>query len=252
MEQGMVSVITPCYNGAGYISETIESVIAQTYENWEMIIIDDGSLDNSAEIIRSYEERDPRIRLISQKNAGSASARNRGIRNAGGQYIALLDADDLWDAEFLEEQIAFMKRKDAVCVCCSYRRINDKSEEILRPIKTKSTITYKDMTVMNRIGCLSGLYDISRYGKVYLREELKSIRDDYAYWLDIVKLEGYVAGNSQVLASYRILSDSTTGNKKKLVKKQFAFYHDYLKFGVIHSGINVLRWGIAGMIKFSG
>ncbi|MBD5554766.1 MAG: glycosyltransferase family 2 protein [Roseburia sp.] len=251
MKQGLVSVITPCYNGAKYISETIESVIAQTYAKWEMIIIDDGSKDNSVEIARNYAKQDSRIQLITQENAGSAAARNNGIRRAEGQYIALLDADDLWDTTFLEKQIAYMKEKDAVCVCCSYRRIDDKSREILHPLKVKPTITYKDMMVMNRIGCLSGLYDTAKYGKVYLREELKSIRDDYAYWLDIVKLEGIAVGNPEVLASYRILPDSTTGNKKRLIKKQFVFYHDYLKFGAIHSWINVFRWGVAGVIKFS-
>ena len=251
MKQGLVSVITPCYNGAKYISETIESVIAQTYAKWEMIIIDDGSKDNSVEIARNYAKQDSRIQLITQENAGSAAARNNGIRRAEGQYIALLDADDLWDTTFLEKQIAYMKEKGAVCVCCSYRRIDDKSREILHPLKVKSTITYKDMMVMNRIGCLSGLYDTAKYGKVYLREELRSIRDDYAYWLDIVKMEGIAVGNSEILASYRMLPDSTTGNKKRLIKKQFVFYHDYLKLGAIHSWINVFRWGVAGVIKFS-
>ncbi|HAP03774.1 MAG TPA: teichuronic acid biosynthesis glycosyl transferase, partial [Lachnospiraceae bacterium] len=91
-----VSIITPCYNGAKYIGETIESVLAQDYKDWEMLIVNDGSSDNSAEVISSYAEKDPRIRLINQPNGGSANARNNGIRQATGRYIALLDADDLW------------------------------------------------------------------------------------------------------------------------------------------------------------
>lgn len=252
MELGKVSIITPCYNGEKYVAKTIESVLAQTYSNWEMIIIDDGSKDSSAEVVRAYTEKDSRITLLQQENAGSAAARNNGIRNANGQYIALLDSDDLWEPEFLEEQIAFMKGKEAVCVCCSYRCINEEGEEILRPAHCKSKITTKDMMITNYIGCLSGLYDSQKYGKIYLKEELKSLRDDYAYWLDIVKLEGVAYGNDKILASYRVFANSTTGNKKKLIKKQYRFYRDYLKLGVFKSCYNLIRWGLMGMKKYKG
>ncbi len=252
MQRGLVSIITPCYNGGKYLSETIESVLAQTYTSWEMLIVDDGSVDQSAEIVRSYEKKDSRIRLLQQKNLGSAAARNNGIRHAEGQYIALLDADDVWLPIFLEKQIEFMRKKKAVCVYCSYTCMNESSETILAPVYAQPFITARDMMVMNRIGCLSGLYDCSRYGKIYLREELKSMRDDYAYWLDIVKLENKAYGNPEILAKYRVLSSSTTGKKYRLVGKQYKFYRRYLGFGVVHSILNVFCWGIAGARKFSG
>lgn len=248
-KQDKVSIITPCYNSQRYIGETIESVLAQTYSNWEMIIVDDGSTDHSAEVVKSYC-KDGRIQYISQENEGSSSARNHAIRCAKGQYIALLDADDIWMPNFLEKQIAFMKKKEAVCVCCSYGRIDENSKKILSPVKAKKVITVRDMMVRNRIGCLSGLYDCSKYGKVYLDERLKSLRDDYAYWLEIVKLEGKAYGNPEVLAYYRVLPGSTTGNKKQLIAKQYTFYRSYLKLGLIHSCMNVLRWGISGAVKF--
>ncbi len=251
MKKGLVSIITPCYNGAKYISETIDSVLKQTYSDWEMIIIDDGSKDDSAAIVREYEKKDGRIRLIQQKNAGSAAARNNGIRQAEGQYIALLDADDIWLPEFLEKQIAFMKKNNAVCVSCAYDHIDSNSNDILHTTRVKKVITVKDMRVMNRIGCLTGLYDCSRHGKIYLREELKSLRDDYAYWYDIVALEGKAYGNQEVLAKYRVLDNSTTGNKKKLIAKQYKFYRKYLKENPAAALINVLRWGVAGIRKFS-
>lgn len=251
MKRGVVSIITPCYNGERFISETIDSVIVQTYKNWEMLIVDDGSQDNSAGIVRQYMKREPRIKLLQQNNAGSAAARNNGIRHAEGQYIALLDADDIWLPEFLEKQISFMKQKHAVCVCCSYSRIDKYSKEILHPVKPLPVIQEKDMRVMNRIGCLSGLYDSEKYGKVYLREELKSIRDDYAYWFDIVKCAGSAYGNPEVLAKYRVIESSTTGNKKKLIKNQYVFYRNYLKLSPWRSTVNVMRWGIAGIRKFS-
>lgn len=251
MKTGLVSIITPCYNGAEYVRETIESVISQTYPEWEMIVVDDGSKDHSADIVREYEARDSRIRLVQQKNAGSAAARNNGIRRAEGQYIALLDADDLWHPDFLEKQLAYMKKHDAVIVYCSYRRIDERSREILRPTYARKVITTKEMKVMNQIGCLTGLYDTARYGKIYLREELKSIRDDYAYWYDIVALENKAYGNPEILADYRVLSSSTTGNKRKLIKKQYHFYRNYLKENPVAAGINVIRWGAAGLRKFS-
>ena len=141
MQSGLVSIITPCYNGEKYISETIESVIAQTYPNWEMIIIDDGSKDNSLKIAMEYAQKDNRISVFQQPNGGSASARNNGIRRSNGQYIALLDADDLWLPDFLENQISFMIEKNAICVYCSYNRIDENSKDILRPIKCKPDVT---------------------------------------------------------------------------------------------------------------
>lgn len=251
MREGLVSVITPCYNGARYIAETMDSVLAQTYADWEMIVVDDGSEDSSAEIVHQYAERDGRIRLIRQENGGSASARNHGIREAEGQYIALLDADDLWKEEFLEEQISFMKEKGALCVFSSYERIDGDSREFLSPLICRESVTYKDMLVRNYIGCLTGLYDCSRHGKIYLHEELRSIRDDYAYWLDVVRASGTAYGNRKVLARYRVLQGSTTGKKRRLIKAQYGFYRSYLGQSPVTALANTVRWGIAGLINFS-
>lgn len=250
MENKLVSIITPIYNGAKYVSETIESVLKQTYPHWEMIIVDDGSKDNSAEIIREYVTKDDRIQLIQQPNGGSASARNNGIRRANGRYIALLDADDLWEPTFLESQLALMKEKDAIVVHASYRRINEESREILSPYMVKEIVSFKQMQMTNHIACLTGLYDTSKYGKVYLKEELKSIRDDYAYWLDIVKLAGVAYGNPKILARYRVMASSTTGKKKKLIKAQYSFYRNYQGFSVLRSCLYTIYWGILGLLKF--
>lgn len=250
MKDNLVSIIMPCYNAEKYIRESIRSVQAQTYQNWELIVINDGSRDMSAQIVKEIAEKDSRIKLLQQKNAGSAAARNNGIRNAEGRYMALLDSDDLWHSNFLSEQLQFMNEKKALCVSCSYERIDGESNQILHPIIAKSEIKYSDMMKMNYVGCLSGLYDTSVYGKVYLHEELKSIRDDYAYWLDIVKLVGTIYGNPKVLCSYRVLSTSTTGNKWKLIKKQYYFYRNYLKLSKIRSVSNVIQWGISGIKKY--
>ena len=251
MIEGLVSIITPCYNGARFLADTIESVLGQTYAHWEMIIVDDGSTDETPAIAEGYANRDGRVRLIRQRNAGTAHARNTAMKQAQGRYIALLDADDLWEPDFLEKQLAFMNQTGVICVCSAYRHIDEYGREIQHPTKPLPRITPKDMRVMNRIGCLTGLYDAKKHGKVYLHEELRSIRDDYAYWYDVVCLEGEARGNPQVLARYRVQTASTTGNKLKLVSKQYHFYRNYLKLGVLTACLNTLRWGISGIRKFS-
>ena len=247
----MVSIITPCYNAEKYIAETIESVISQTYPRWEMLIVDDGSRDHSVGIVESYASTDNRIQLIRQPNAGTACARNTGLKRAEGRYIALLDADDVWESSFLDKQLAFLKCSGAVCVCSGYRHIDQNSREIQHPTVPLPVITLNDMRVMNRIGCLTGLYDSKEHGKVYLHEEFRSIRDDYAYWYDIISLAGKAYGNQEILARYRVLQESTTGNKLKLISKQFRFYRDYLQESAVTSLINTLRWGVSGLRKFS-
>ena len=251
MTDGLVSIITPCYNGEKYIGEMIESVIGQTYTKWELLIIDDGSSDRSAQIAMRSAERDDRIHVILQENAGTACARNNGLHRAKGRYIALLDSDDIWEPVFLEKQLAFMRQKRAVCVCSAYRRVNEQTQEIQHPTVPMPVITQADMKVMNQIGCLTGLYDASKHGKVYLHEELKSMRDDYAYWYDIVSLEGKAFGNPEILARYRVQSGSTTGRKLSLVAKQYKFYRKYLKLGPIIAAMNTMRWGFSGIRKFS-
>jgi len=250
MNNGLVSIITPCFNGERFIAETIESVLGQNYQNWEMIIIDDGSTDNTPAIVKQYERQDPRIRYIYEPNSGSATARNKGIKDAEGQYIALLDYDDVWYPDFLQNQIGFMKQKNALCVCSSYERMNERSETIGHVTKPKPRIQLKDMYVRNHVGCLTGIYDCSKFGKVYLREELRSLRDDYAYWIDVIKLVGTAYGNPQVLAKYRTYKSSFTGNKLALVEKQYRFYRDHLKLSKAKSIYNIVAWGISGVIKF--
>lgn len=251
MNLDLVSIITPCYNNSKFISETIESVINQTYKNWEMIIVDDGSSDHLESVVRHFQTKDNRIKYIYQDNAGCAAARNNGIRHANGRYIALLDSDDLWYPNFLESQLDFMKQNKAVCVFSSYELIDTDSRPFGRITYAKPTISEKDMKIRNQIGCLTGLYDTKLYGKKYLDENLKSIRDDYAYWYDIVALQGKAYGNPAVLAKYRVFDNSTTGNKKKLIPIQYKFYRNYLKESAFSSIVNTIRWGLSGLKKYS-
>ncbi len=246
----LVSIITPVYNGERFLAKTIESVIGQSYGNWEMLIVNDGSTDRSEAIASEYAAKDSRIRVINQPNGGSAAARNHGIREAEGRYIALLDGDDLWDHDFLEEQLSLMHKRKCVCVYSSYRFIDEAGNPTGKTVSVKEHITYGDMCVMNRIGCLTGLYDSKKFGKVFLREKLGSLRDDYAYWLDIVKLTGEAWGTTRPLASYRVMASSTTGKKAKLIGVQWRFYRKYLKQPFLVALKNLFVWGISGVLKF--
>lgn len=250
MEKGLVSIITPMYNGEKFIAETIQSVLDQTYLKWEMIIIDDGSKDNGPEIVKKYVNTDKRIKLVTQKNGGSASARNNGIRQAEGQYIALLDADDTWNPDFLEKQLTLMHNKNALLVYSSHTRMNESSKEILKPFIVPSKVTYTDLLKTCSISCLTGLYNTEKFGKVYLREDMKSLRDDYVYWLEIIKKVKVAYGNQEILANYRILSSSASRKKKKVIIPHFKVFYKIEKLGLVRSLYYLANWAVISYFKY--
>ena len=250
MEQNLVSIITPMYNAEKYVGLTIESVLAQTYKNWEMIIVNDGSKDSCAEIVKEYTQKGNRIKLINQVNAGSATARNNALRSAMGQYICFLDTDDLWDSNFLEKQLNFLKEKNAALVFSSYRRIDEKGEKKLDPFIVPKTATYTDLLKTCSISCLTSIYDKKQIGELYFKEELKSLRDDFAFWLQVLKKIKIAYGNTDILASYRVFASSTTGNKKKVIKPQFMVYYKVEKLGLIKSLYYLSCWAINGFLKY--
>lgn len=250
IEKGLVSIITPMYNGERFVAKTIESVLKQNYTKWEMIIIDDGSKDNSPAIVEEYSKRDERIKLVRQKNAGSGAARNNGIRRAKGQYICLLDADDTWENNFLEEQIKLIKEKDATLVFSSHNRIDEKDNICLKPFIVPEKIDYNSLLKTCSISCLTAMYDVSKFGKFYLREDFKSLRDDYILWLEIIKKCKVAYGNKKILANYRVMQSSTSGNKKKVIKPQFLVYRKVEKLGLLKSCYYLIWWAYYGMKKY--
>jgi glycosyltransferase involved in cell wall biosynthesis len=250
MEKGLVSVITPMYNGARFVPDTIESVLRQTYPHWEMYVIDDGSQDNGPDIVRHYASKEPRIKLLKQQNAGSAAARNNGIRSASGQYISLLDADDTWNPDFLEKQLKLMREKNALLVYSSHTRIDEHSKECLKPYIVPEKVTYKDLLKNCYISCLTGVYDTSVYGKVYLHEDMKSLRDDYVYWLEIIKKVKVAYGNKEVIANYRILASSASRKKKKVIIPQFKVLYQVEKLGLLRSLYYLGCWAVISYFKY--
>lgn len=248
-----VSIITPMYKASAYVELTIQSVLAQSFRNWEMIIIDDASPDGGASVaaVQKWVEKDSRIQLVKlTENRGSSGARNEGIRRATGQYIALLDSDDLWDSNFLSSQLSFLQSKSASFVFSSFRRIDSQGREILQPVKVREKVSYRDLLVTNDIGCLTAFYDSQKLGKFYLDESLKSVRDDYELWLRILKKSEAAFGNPQVLASYRVHGSSTTGNKFKMILPQWNIYYKYEKLGLIRSMWYLATWAFHGFLRY--
>ena len=180
----LVSIIMPNYNCAKYIPETIKSVLAQTYFNWELLFIDDCSTDNSVDIVKGFN--DDRIKIyINEKNSGAAISRNLAVREAKGKYIAFLDSADLWTPEKLEKQIAFMKENGYAFTYSKYEEINEQSKKIGKIISGPKIINKRKQYNYCWQGCLTVVYDMTAVGLIQIEDIKKN--NDYAMWLKVVK-----------------------------------------------------------------
>lgn len=220
----LVSIITPIYNSENFLEQCIQSVISQTYKNWEHILVDDCSTDKSADIILECAEKDSRIKYIKlNKNSGAGIARNTAIEAAKGKYIAFLDSDDLWYPEKLEKQLNFMQKNDYHFSFTDYDVIDVTGNKLSNYIKCKPIVTYKSALYKNPIGCLTVIYNADFFGKQYMPAIRK--RQDYALWLRLLKItNGYGLGDC--LSSYRIGNDSISSNKFNLLKYEWKIYRE--------------------------
>jgi glycosyltransferase involved in cell wall biosynthesis len=244
----MVSIITPAYNSEQFISQTIESVLCQTYTNWEMIIVDDRSTDNSVQIVEKYIQNDSRIKLIKlEKNSGPAIARNKAIEEAKGRYIAFLDADDHWLPEKLDRQIIFMHKNSLSFTYSSYHLI-DENSQIFGTFTTKEYITYKSMLKTCSVGCLTAIYDTQVLGKRYMPNIAK--RQDYGLWLQILKDINSTKGIIEPLATYRVLRNSVSSNKLTAAIYQWKIYRDVENLNLLKSIYYFVHYAIYGIVKY--
>lgn len=242
MQNSKISIITPSYKSEKLIVQTIESVLKQTYKNWEMIVADDVSPDNSNDIIEEYIKKDSRIKLIKlEKNSGPAIARNRAIREAKGRYIAFLDADDLWRPDKLEKQIKFMEEKNCALSYSSYETMTEEGKFLDKIIVSPLKLSYKDLLKTNYIGCLTAIYDTQKVGKVYM--PLINKRQDYGLWLKILKKTDFAYGLKEPLATYRLMSNSVSSNKFKLLKYNYLLFKKHEGFSSLKA-FYYLCWNI--------
>ena len=247
IEKEKVSIIVPMYNAEKFIGKTIESVLAQTYQNWEMLIMNDVSTDNSLAVVSGYAKKDKRIKIINtEKNVGVVKGRNFLIDLASGKYIAFLDADDYWHNEKLEKQIKFMKEKNASISCTEYTRVKE-NEEKINDVIIKEEISYNDMLKNNYLGCLTVIYDAKKIGKRYFKELEKN--EDYVLWLEIVKDVNTIYGLKENLAYYRVLDNSRSSNKVKTAKVRWEIYRKIEKLSLLKSLYYFLHYAIRAVLK---
>jgi len=220
-----VSVITPAFNAARFIRETIASVQAQTYPHWEMVIADDCSEDNTRQIVEQIGSQDSRVRLIRQKRRqGPAIARNAALGEAKGRYVAFLDSDDLWLPTKLERQLAFMQEQDIAFSYTQYRQISETGEKCGSLILCPPSFTYPELLKNASIGCLTVILDRTKTDPL---EFVDFPREDFILWLDLLKRGITAYGLLEDLARYRIVGGSDSRNKWRCAKRIWVVYRKF-------------------------
>lgn len=230
-DYGLVSIITPSYNSSEFIADTIKAVCNQTYKNWELLITDDCSTDNTVEIVQGYMANDKRIKLQRlEKNSGAGICRNKSIEVAQGRYIAFCDSDDVWMPQKLEMQLRFMEQKDCALAYSSYM-IMDEQKNVLGVSVCMNRIDLASMKRDDGIGCLTAIYDTSKVGKMYMAPIRK--RQDWGLWLEILAKCKVAYGLKEPLAYYRVRTGSISNKKFALVKHNINVYRQILKYSTL-------------------
>ncbi len=242
--QNLVSIITPAYNAEKYISQAIDSVRNQTHQNWEMLIVDDASTDNTPDIVKRLASVDERIICLPQKvNKGTGTTRKIALTLAKGKYIAFLDADDTWNPDKLEKQLAFMKSNNLYATFSFYRCMDENGNPINKYVKTPRTVTYNMLKYSNYIGNLTGIYDAGSIGKIDIPKNRK--RQDWIMWLSVVKIIRQIEVTPFYLANYRQSSNSLSSGKFALLKSNFQVYRYYFKMNIIKACVSMILFLIA-------
>lgn len=241
MDGKLVSIITPTYNCAKFIAATIDSVLAQTYKNWEMIIVDDCSQDDTQRIVEDYVSKDSRIRYyLLDKNSGAAVARTTAMNLAKGSYMAFLDSDDIWLPNKLEQQIAWMQSNGYAFSCTAYEQIDENGNSLGKIIKTIKKTSYNRLLLDCPVGNSSVLYDVEKMGKFEVPNIRK--RNDDALWLQMLKKEKYIWGMPDVLMQYRIRKNSISSNKFKVIKYHWILYREIEHLSIFRSVFHICYW----------
>tara|TARA_R110002051_G_scaffold44460_1_gene90015 strand:+ start:3365 stop:4135 length:771 start_codon:yes stop_codon:yes gene_type:complete len=234
-EKHLISIISPSYNSAEFIEETINSISAQTYQNWELIIVDDCSKDDTVSILKKISEIDNRIKYFTNTtNQGAAISRNIGLKNARGRFIAFLDSDDLWYPKKLEIQINFMLSNSYPISFTSYELIDEKGLQLGKIIQTVERIDYQGYMKNTIIGMSTSMIDTHIVGKDFRFTNIRTRQDTYL-WITLLKKGFNAYGINQILAKYRVRSNSISANKLKAAKRVWYLYYTLEKLGIVKS-----------------
>lgn len=234
MEEDLVSIIVPVFNSSRFIEETIKTVEEQTYKNWEIVFVNDCSNDNSKEIIEKYVK--DKIKLINlDKNSGAAVARNEGMREAKGKYIAFLDADDLWHKEKLEKQIKFMKENSYEFTFTGYEFADENGKTMGKAVKVLESLEYKQALKNTTIFTSTVIFDVEKLGKKLISMPNVRRGQDTATWWKVLKTGIIAHGLDESLSMYRRTNNTLSSNKIKALKRTWNLYRNVEHFNVIKS-----------------
>ena len=245
---GLVSIIMPSYNTAKFISESIKSVLAQSYSDWELIIVDDCSTDNTDDVVRPFLV-DHRIRYLKNgKNSGAAVSRNYALREARGKWIAFLDSDDLWMAEKLEKQITFMEENKYHFSYTRYVEIDASGNRNGITVTGPRRITKRGFFNYCWPGCLTVMYDAERVGLIQIADIKKN--NDYAMWLKVCRITDCFLLDEE-LALYRRGRAGSISTQRliELIRWHYKLFHEAESQPVLEAFLNTLRNMFYGIVK---
>ena len=248
MIEGLVSIVTPAYNAERFLPEAIESVLRQTYGDWELNVVDDCSKDDTRGVVEGYAARDSRVRLLRlARNSGPALARQAAVEAARGRYVAFLDSDDLWTPEKLERQLAFMSRLGAGLSFTSFRRISDDGKRVGRLIPVPARLTYVQLLGHTAIATSTALVDRTLTGPFRM---VKTYYDDFALWLEITR-RGFAAfGLGEDLMRYRVLGGSVSRNKVRSARMVWRLYREVEGLGLMRAAWCFARYAGNAVRKY--
>ena len=228
----LISIITPAYNAERTIKRTIDSVINQIYQNWELIIIEDNSIDKTENIILQYS-KDKRIRLIKNvKNIGPARSRNIGLKIIKGQYVTFIDADDTWEIDFLSHIYNFSKKNSYQFCFASYKIFNIQKNRYITSYIVPEKISYHDLLKENYISCLTAFYRLEKNEKIFFEN---IANEDYKLWLGIIKKTKYAYGVQKEMGTYYLSHNSVSSNKIKILVGRWNIYRKKEQLTFIYS-----------------
>ena len=243
----LVSVIMPSYRSEPFLAQAVESVVAQTVTDWELLILDDQSPDGAWEIAQSYAQRDPRIHCLrSEENLGVAETRNRGIESARGEWIAFLDSDDIWHDEKLEKQLDVAKRTGAGLIYTAYAIFRNEDQHRVRYAVPQS-VNYDALLLENVIGCSTAMVRRSLLTNHRFRRDL--YHEDYALWLELLRSGVKAAGCPDVLVEWRVSKDSRSYDKVNAAKNRWAIYRKAEKLPLWKSAFAFTVYALRGTLK---
>jgi O-antigen biosynthesis protein WbqP len=235
IKPSLVSIVVPVYNAQQFLDDTIQTVLNQTYNDWELLLINDCSTDKSVEAINKYQKKDRRIKLFSNsKNSGAAISRNIGINEAQGRYVAFLDADDLWEPAKLEKQVAFMREKDCAFSFTGYEFADENGVPNGKKVYIPKTITYKKALKNTTICTITVMFDMHKLTKNDI--EMPNVKsEDTATWWKVLKKIDYAQGLNEILSYYRRTATSSSANKITAVRQAWGLYRNVEHLSLMRS-----------------